>query len=139
MPAPVFPDRSQQPSLADLNGALVDSATLLDGIQNHLKLNFGPPSLNWKFYSKSAGWTVAIKVKKRTVVHLLPGLGFSTLVIVLGKTAATAAADANLPTTILADISSAREYVEGRSIRFDVATRDDLETVFKLVDVKLSN
>lgn len=139
MPSPVFPDRSPQPSIADLDRALADSATLLHDLKQHLAHHYEQPILDWKYYSKAAGWTLAIRLKRRTVLHLLPGRGVFTVVFVLGNRAVLATADADLPQPILDSISSARDYVEGRSFRFDVATRDDLETVIKLVAVKLAN
>ncbi len=139
MTKPVFPDKSQTPSSQDLDAALGGAAFLLKEIEAYLDTCGHNPFREWKFYSKAAGWTVAIRVKKRTVFHLLPGNDRFTVVFTLGRSAVAAAAEIALPKVISALIANARVYAEGRSFRFDVASQADVLSVTKLVGVKLAN
>lgn len=139
MPQPVFPDKSLQPSSDDLRRVLGDSASLLQEIEDYLKNGQHGPGREWKFYSKAAGWTLAIKAKKRTVLHLLPREGSFIVVFTFGKRAVSAAEEVGLPQRMLTLIANAREYAEGRSFRFDVVSQSDLDCALKLVSVKLAN
>ena len=92
----------------------------------------------WKFYGKKAGWTLALAHKKRRVFHLIPQSGFFTAVFTLGKQAVVAAQHSGLPEEILSAIADAREYAEGRSIRLNVATPDDVAVVKQLSVLKMA-
>lgn len=50
-----------------------------------------------------------------------------------------AAQESGLPEEIKAAIEDAREYVEGRSIRFDVRTAEDVATVKQIIAIKMAN
>lgn len=50
-----------------------------------------------------------------------------------------ASQESNLPEEILSAIESARQYAEGRSIRFDVTTTEDVAIVKQFVAIKMSN
>ena len=45
----------------------------------------------------------------------------------------------DLPVTIIDGLKNARKYVEGRGIRIDVRSADDVENVIKLVGIKISH
>ena len=139
MSKPVFPDKSQQPTADDLSAVLGNTALLLQQIENYLEADNQSPGRDWKFYSKAAGWTVAIKAKKRTVFHLLPHKGSFTIVFTFGQRAVEASENVGLPESISNLIANARVYAEGRSFRFEVSSQSDVANVLKLVKVKLEN
>lgn len=139
MSKPVFPEKSQQPSSADLYSVLGSAASMLQEIENYLGAGGHNPGHEWKFYSKAAGWTVAVKAKDRTVFHLLPGEDSFTVVFTLGKHAVDACVGLELPENITQLIANARVYAEGRSFRFEVSTSSDVEIAIKLISVKLAN
>lgn len=139
MSIPVFPDKTQQPSSADLYAVLGSAAPRLQEIENYLSTGGHSPGQDWKFYSKAAGWTVAVKAKDRTVFHLLPGEDAFTVVFTFGKRAVDACVGLGLPENINQLIANARVYAEGRSFRFEVSTRSDVESAIKLISVKLAN
>jgi hypothetical protein len=135
----VFEDKSKEPTASEFRNALGDAAFFLNDIEQHLNQQYGSVNPEWKFYSKKAGWTLALKHKDRTVFHLLPGSGVFTVVFVLGKRAVLAAQRSKLPGGIISAIENAREYIEGRSIRFEVATLKDVSTVKQLIEIKMAN
>ena len=61
------------------------------------------------------------------------------MVFTLGQRAVSTARASTLPQEILSALESAREYAEGRSIRFDVTTTDDVAIVKQLVEIKMSS
>lgn len=134
----IFDDKSQQPDTFALDKALGETAALLKDLEQHLVAEFGEVTREWKFYGKKAGWTLAIAHKKRRVFHLIPQSGFFTVVFTLGKQAVLAAQHSCLPEELLSAIADAREYVEGRSIRLDVATPDDVAVVKQLIALKMA-
>lgn len=138
MSVSVFDDKSQEPTSLALDAALGEAAALLKAIEQHLVAEFGEVTREWKFYGKKAGWTLAIAHKKRRVFHLIPQSGFFTVVFILGKQAVLAAQHSDLPEEILSAIADAREYVEGRSIRLDAATPDDVAVVKQLIALKMA-
>lgn len=139
MSKPVFPDKSQQPSSDDLSAVLGNAAPLLQEIEDYLKAGNHSPGRDWKFYGKAAGWTVAIRAKKRNVFHLLPHEGSFTVVFTFGKRAVEASEEVGLPESISNLIANARVYAEGRSFRVGVSSQSDVTGILKLVRVKLAN
>jgi len=139
MSASVFDDKLKQPTSIELDEVLGEATALLQEIEQHLVAEFGEVTREWKFYGKKAGWTLAIAHKKRRVFHLIPQSGSFTVVFTLGKQAVLAAQHSGLPEEILSAIAEAREYVEGRSIRLDVATPDDVAVVKQLIALKMAS
>jgi hypothetical protein len=112
---------------------------LLNTIEQCLLDQFGELTREWKFYGKKAGWTLALKHKDRRIFHLIPRPDFFTVVFTLGKRAVSATKKIELPGEILSAIENAREYAEGKSVRFDVKSTKDVATVRQLAAIKMDN
>ncbi len=136
---PVFPDKARQPTSEDLRAVLGSAASLLGEIEEFLEAGGRRPRRAWKFYSKAAGWTVAVASNERTVFHLLPHEGAFTVVFTFGQRAVDAAREAALPAGIATLIEEAQVYAEGRSFRFAVGSRADVASVLELVRIKLAH
>ena len=139
MAASIFDDKPKQPTASELDEALGEVADLLEDIEQHLADQFGEVTREFKFYSKKAGWTMALKHGNRRIFHLIPQSGLFTVVFTLGKRAVSAAQESGLPEEIKAAIEDAREYAEGRSIRFDVRTAEDVAIVKQIIAIKMAN
>jgi hypothetical protein len=139
MTVSVFDDKSKEPTSSELDKALGETATLLKNIEQHVLEQFGELTHEWKFYSKKAGWTLALAHKGRRVLHLIPQPDQFTVVFTLGERAVSTALESNLPKETLSAIESARKYAEGRSFRFDVTTTDDVSVVRQLIEIKMSS
>jgi len=63
---------------------------------------------------------------------------FFKAVITLGAKAALAARTVGLPQKILSAIENAREYTEGKSIKLDICSENDVEPLKQLLTVKKS-
>lgn len=135
----IFDDKSKAPMTSEIEAALGKTAALLKNIEQQLIEEYGEIIREWKFYSKKAGWTLALVYKERRVFHLIPRTGLFTVVFTLGNRAVSAARGSGLPGVILSEIENAREYAEGRSIRFDVTSVEDVAIVMQLAKIKMSN
>jgi len=131
MPLSIFGEKAIMPTEEMLAAALKDSKPAWDS----LKARAGT-SEQWKYYSKKAGWSLIIKSGDRTVLYLIPQDAGFKVNFVLGEKATIAAQAAGLPEAVLALLSEAKPYVEGRSLMFDVKTEADLEAAMKLIEVK---
>jgi hypothetical protein len=139
MAASALSDKAVMPTRRDLDELLSESAALLQDIEAFLLDHCAGWTLEWKYYGKQAGWTAAYEFNGRRIFHLIPQAGHFTVVFVLGKRAVSACRESRLPEAIKSSVESAREYVEGRSVRVDIRTRKDIAIAKQLAAIKLAN
>lgn len=132
----MFGEKAFLPDDEMLAGVLMDSKVFWDSIKNHVAKTYGNVSDQWKYYSKSAGWTLVIKSSERTIVYLIPLKGCFKANFVFGEKAVIAAKNTNLPEAVIALILEAKPNMEGRSFMIDVKNEADLDTVIKLIEIK---
>ena len=132
MAASIFGEKEIVPNEEALNAALKDSQVLWDEI-----LDFLGGKGEWKFYSKAAGWTFPVKKGKRTLFYLMPKDAWFQMIFVYGERAVEAAQSFELPEKVLNDIQQATAYVEGRSVAIEVTSLSDIDTVEKMLQLKL--
>lgn len=135
----VFEDKNNPPTDDDLSKVLGDAKALWDDLKTHVIENFPPIVEDWKHYGKSSGWTMKLLRKKRNLCFSYPGNGEMTVVFVFGDKAVQAVEESDIPRPIVDELKQARKYAEGRGIKIPVRTREDVETVKKLVDIKIKN
>ena len=138
MAVSVFDDKSKAPDSVELDMALGKASTLLKSIEEYIVDQFGALSREWKFYSKKAGWTLALVHNGRRILHLIPQTDRFTAVFTLGEHAVSIARESELPDETKSEIDSARKYAEGRSIRLEIDSAAHAEIVKQLVAIKLS-
>ena len=134
----VFDDRANEPTFSELEAALGETAPFLKEVEEHLEGEYGELTREWKFYTKKSGWTLSLVYKRRKVLGLIPRDGFFEVGFVLGKRAVGTIEPGALPPEIFTLIQEAREYVEGRAFRFGVTAEKDVETVKKLIAIKMA-
>lgn len=61
------------------------------------------------------------------------------MVFVFGDKAVQAIEDGDFPRDIVDTLKAAKKYAEGRGLSVTIDNRDDLETVKKLITIKLEN
>lgn len=135
----IFEDRAVEPTDSELEEALGVAAVLLAELENQLASRHGILTHEWKFYGKKAGWTLALGHGGRRILHLIPRPGRFTVVFTLGKKAQLACQESSLPGEILAALETARQYAEGKSIRFDVLTEADVRTATQIAAIKMTH
>ena len=132
MSASIFSEKAIIPTQESLSMALKDNLVLWNRI-----LDSSGGKGEWKFYSKAAGWTLQVKKGKRALFYLMPKEGWLQMIFVFGERAVEAAKSADLPKQVLNDLLEARAHVEGRSITIGVTCEAEMDTVEKLLKLKL--
>jgi hypothetical protein len=93
----------------------------------------------WKSSSVKYGWSLRIKLKKRTIIYLGPCAGCFRASFVLGDRAVAAARQSDLPKAVLKLLDEAPRYAEGTGLRVMVKSAKDLAAIQKLALIKLAN
>jgi Protein of unknown function (DUF3788) len=99
----------------------------------------GVAEREWNSFSLKYGWSLRLKLKKRTIVHLSPCNGCFRAAFILGDKAVAAARQSDLSRNILKLIDDATRYAEGTGIRLVVKQKKDLAAIRKLALIKLAN
>ena len=130
-----FIGRTKPPTDEELSTELGAARALWDELLTELAL----PIQEWNSYSPKAGWSLKLKLKKRTIVYLAPCRGTFRVAFVLGDKAMETARQLKLPKAVLKIIDEAPRYPEGTGVRLEIAARKDLAAVKKLAEVKLGH
>ena len=128
----IFSEKAIIPNEEMLNTALNSRKKLWDKM---ISLSEGIGE--WKFYSKTAGWTYPIKKNKRTLFYMMPKDRWFQLIFVYGERSVKAAKSVDLPEQVLNDLLQAKHYVEGRSLSINIKNDADLNIAKKLIQLKL--
>ncbi len=129
---PIGPTASQ---LAARLGKAVDIWT---SIIDSVSANFASIDQVWRSSKIDFGWVCLLKQKKRTLLYMMPEDGVVRVAIVLGERAVGSALASDLNDEIKNLIRDARQYAEGRGIRFGVISADDVSSVVKLIRIKIT-
>ena len=130
-----FIGRTKPPTDDELSAELGAARVLWDELLAELAL----PIREWHSYSPKAGWSMKLKLGKRTIVYLAPCHGRFRVAFVLGAKAVEAARQAKLSKAVMKIIDEAPRYTEGTGVRLEITGRRDLAAVRKLAGVKLAN
>jgi len=129
-----FIGHAQPPTDDELTTKLGAARALWDELLATLAL----PIAEWNSYSLKAGWSLKLKVRKRTIVYLSPVQGAIRVAFILGPKAVAAAPGEKLSKTLLKRIDDAPRYPEGVGVRLEVKSRKDLPAIRKLAALKLA-
>jgi hypothetical protein len=130
-----FIGRPNAPTEEELTTALGAVRTLWDELLAELAL----PIQEWHSYSIKAGWSLKLKLGKRTIVYLTPCAGAIRVAFVLGDKAMKAARECRLPARVVKMLDEAPRYPEGNGVRMEITQRRELAAVKKLAAVKMAN
>lgn len=137
-PQNAFIGQTAQPAPEEVTAALGESndawKTLLDWLPEQ-----GVAEEEWKSISPKYGWSLRLKLKKRTIVHLSPCTGCFRAAFILGDKAVAAARNSDLSKDVLKLLDAAKRYAEGTGIRLVVKQKKDLAAIRKLALIKLAN
>lgn len=129
-----FDDKSKQPQEADLKITLCIAYPHWNELKNIIAAKYAA-SPEWAF---STGWGLRLKTEKRAVLYMTPCKGYFLASFALGEKAVKAAHENDLPESVLAVIDSARKYAEGRGVRLEVRTAQDVRNIEKLAVIKMA-
>ena len=134
-----FIGKTAKPSSDELDSALGSSAIVWDQLIDWLEKEHGVNIQEWNSYSIKSGWSLRLKLKKRTIVWLAPCQGCFRVAFILGDRAIEATKQIDLPAEVAAAIAQTPKYPEGTGIRLVVKRASDLIAIRKLAAIKLAH
>ncbi len=136
----IFDDKSKQPTDDDLNEALGDTFAQWNSLQKQIASLY-TASPEWGFATKNTGWGLRLRAEKgkRVVLYMTPCKGYFLASFALGEKAVKAAHESDIPASVLEIIDNSKKYVEGRAVRLEVRSADDVLHVVKLASIKMAN
>jgi hypothetical protein len=135
----VFDDKSRPPQDDDLAATLGSTFVFWNMLKRLIASKFTPLSVEWGFASKKTGWGLRLKWEKRTTLYMTPCRGYFMACFALGEKAVKAVHESDLPASVLEIIDSAKKYAEGRGVRLEVRSAEDVRNVEKLAMIKMAN
>jgi hypothetical protein len=134
-----FVDSPHPPEPADIRQVLGRSAAAWDTLRTGISEHFGQVTENWAVPAKKYGWSLRLKLKKRTILHLGPRSKHFTVAIILGERAVAAVRKSDLAPEVIEMVEHATGYTEGRVIRFEIRSKKETEVVEALAKIKMEN
>lgn len=134
-----FDDASRPPRAGELAAVLGPAYSLWKELPRSVAARLGPVSKEWGYTSKSTGWGVRLKRKDRIILYMTPCRGFFLASFALGEAAVRAAHESGLPAPVLGILDAAKKYAEGRGVRLEVRTADDVRNVVELAVIKAAH
>ena len=134
-----FAEKTREPDPAALDEVLGPAAALWHRLVADVTRRHAPIAGQWTFSGAQYGWSLRLKRPDRVVLYLTPQGGRFLAGVVLGEKAARAARDGGASQAVLALIEGAPRYAEGRGIRMPVARPGDLQTVRRLLALKMGS
>jgi len=135
----ILEDKSIEPTdeqLADVLG--FDAVQLWLEIRQFVGVHYAPMAVDWHFPGAKYGWSCRLVRKKRRIIYMIPQKGHFMAAFIFGEKALALVRKAGIPAALLEELENAKKYAEGRGISFPVRTREDVETVKKLLACKMA-
>lgn len=139
MDTPVFADKNTVPTGEMLAPVLGATFQFWNEIRTYLTTEFADLGEDWKCYGKKYGWQLKMLKKKRNLIFLIPKEGFFNAVFIFGDKAVEEIQQSDVPEAIKTELANAKKYMEGRGIKLDVKSADDVAVVKKLITIKVNN
>ena len=128
--------KTKSPTDAELKTILGSADVLWSGIIRVVQDMVSPLHTEWKPSKTEFGRMCLLQHKKRTLLYMTPEKEKVRIAIVLGERAYGLAMASSLPAAIKKMFSEAKPYAEGRGIRFQVSSVNDIPVIKKLVEIK---
>ncbi len=121
---------------------VVRDASILQRTMNRLRGRALVPKGIYRFdsHEEADATPVArgLKQRKRTILYLTPSERFFYAGFALGEKAVVAARRSGLPASVLTVIDTARKYAEGRAVRLEIRTVEDVGHVLAVAATKMN-
>jgi hypothetical protein len=134
-----FVGKRERPTPRELETALGPVAPLWNQLVASLACDHSVQDQEWSSYSPKYGWSLKLKLKKRTILYLGPCAGCFRASFVLGDRAVAEARKSKLPASVLKLLEEAPKYSEGTGLRLTITSARNIPSVIKLAQIKLDN
>jgi hypothetical protein len=136
---PVAGDEGCGPGDTGLDALLGRSRPLWDRLIAHVTATYPPVAREWKVAGRGGDWYLRLRRGERTILYLLPRVGYFITALVLGEKATAAVRASDVPRAVIAALNEARPYAEGRGLRLETRTGADLATIRTLAAIKMNH
>lgn len=135
-----FTDRSAPPRPEEVAATLGGAAARWDDLKRRMAATVASLTEEWGFTpGRNNGWGLRLKRGDRIIAYLAPRADHFLIGFVLGEKAVRAAQADGLPEPVLTLIDGSRKYAEGRGVRFEVRSDDDVQAAVELAAIKAAN
>ncbi len=138
MSSSIFSEKLVTPNDKMLSVELGETKVYYDEICRFINDEYGDFRPEWKYYNPKSGWILKLFHKKRNVLFITPCKNFFRTAFVFGDRAVDAVLISNLPNHLKQELASATKYAEGRGIRIEVRSKEDLNNILDLIKIKLT-
>lgn len=135
----IFLDKSKKPNDAMLFKVLGETYNYWLEIKTTLEIQYGPLTVDWKFYGAASGWTMKLLLKKRNLFFLSAREQYFVITFIFGDKAVAAVQKSTLPKKIVHDLINAKRYMEGRGVRIDVKKKTMIKHIVTLANIKVEH
>jgi hypothetical protein len=132
-----FIGKKEPPSNTELAKVLGASNKLWSELLSQLRPDL--PDQEWSSYSPKAGWALKLKKEERNILYLSPCNGCFRASFALSDKAVQAARKSQLPKSVHKIIAEAKKYAEGRAVRLEVKSAEDIAAVHQLALIKVAH
>jgi hypothetical protein len=134
-----FEDKNHEPTDQEVDEVLQGTAHLWAELKTAIASRHKPVVEDWSYSGKNWGWALRLKCKKRVILYLTPCEGFFYAGFALGEKAVAAAHESDLMSPVISLIEGSQKYAEGRAVRLEVRTPEDVENVVSIAAIKMAN
>lgn len=138
MSANTFIDKLAKPDDQALVRALGKTYPLWGEIEEYVATVHGESTEGWKYYGPKSGRTLKTLRKKRNLFFFTPYQGYFRIAFVFGDRTVAEILKSDMPKAVIEEVKNAKKYAEG-GLRVEVKTRRDVESVKKLIAIKVMN
>jgi hypothetical protein len=135
----IFDDKLREPGAEELAEALGRTSGLCNELTAMIDERFDPVAREWVFSGKNYGWSLRLKQKKRAILYMTPCAGHFRVAFAFGEKAVQAALQSGLPADVQDLVNNAPKYPEGRGVRMEVKSRQDIRIAVKLAEIKMAH
>jgi Protein of unknown function (DUF3788) len=135
------PTANDPPSPSDLELAqnLGKVKPLWDDLVRHLEAEYAPVTRRWTFSRPTSVWLLRLIRQKRTILYLSPRPRHFVTAFVFGAKATAVVLSSDVPEAVKRALNEARAYAEGRGIRLETRTDEDVAVMQKLAAIKMAH
>jgi hypothetical protein len=132
----VLGDKSVYPSEDILFSIIGDKKIVWQKLISYINLNYKNITEEWRYYNDGKQWLFKMQMKKKTIfwIGVLPGT--FRITFYFGSKAEPVIVNSDLPDKIKDDFVTGKKYGKIRAISLRISGTDDLENIYKLVDLK---
>ena len=135
----IFTDKNEKPDDELLKKTLGKAFKHWIDIKTFVDKNFGTSTVEWKYYNQKSGWILKLFLKKRNLLFFAAHENYFRISFVFGDRAVAVVEQSDLPVSIINELKNARKYAEGRGISFEVGQEGPVESIKKLLEIKINN